>query len=98
MTEIGKLETTGADLINSDSPSPVAISEWLEEARLVVLSLNLFTQDGYFRQYSAAKREIDTAVKDFDRTGDLGRAKDALVVVKAIHRLARGGRVPVHDD
>ena len=43
-----------------------------------MLSLNLFTQDGYFRQYSAAKREIDAAAKDFDRTADLGRAKDAL--------------------
>ena len=97
-TEIGQLETTGEELINSDPHSPVAVSQWLDEARLVVLSLNLFTQDGYFRQYSAAQREIDAAAREFDRTGDLGHAKSALVVIKAIHRLARGGHVPVNND
>lgn len=96
--EISKLESRGEDLLAADPPPTDAISDWLQEARLVVLSLNVLTQRRHFREYSAAKQDIDAAARNFDRTEELEYARDALVVVKAIHRLARSGRVPVHGD
>ena len=94
--EVAELHDKGEDLISAGAGSPDAIAAWLNEARFVVLGLNVLRQDGYFRRYSAAQETMDSAVKEFNAGGSLEHAQRALVVLKAVHRLVRAGLVPVH--
>ena len=99
--EMTKLADEGREIVNNDTILDdgriAATRDWIAKANYMIRSLAIPTEDGWLKDTSAVKKDIQKAMEGFDRSDDETRmlhAQRVLVIVEAIRDLAKGGRIP----
>lgn len=69
------------------------IAEWMDRALYIITSLDLQKVEGFVRDRSTVHSDLAKAVSQFKKNGDVGHARSALGIVRAVQELVSAHRI-----